>query len=506
MGIYSAEFFDKPLLQNDWLHGEHDLIPLGFYYLVHSYELLIAFLSQFTDIKQIVWFFEIFPLFFSAMLVIVHWLALLQLGNDQRNALAGIILIVLVWMTWGNEARTIGNFGFPRLMTGKAVLVSVVIPAVYYYVSRYREHGDLYSWVVLVCSQIAGVGMSSSGMVAVPLATGIVLISRLEKEKKAIVRTVTGLLPLLYIVFLALASMRLETRISHELPSHFLISTIEKTSEQGLMMVLGEKGLRSYLALFCLLAIPVIPMVNSLCQRRMAKLVLVMLLVVVNPFTASLLNTLVGNMYWRTFWSIPFPLLIGLTGAYLSSNILRIRNNRFNYIAFGALAIAFILPTQPWTISWDKIQWHSEGKRPYYEDSYYEVADTVAGYFDSEDLLLAPTRVTMWLIAFEGHPRLVSVRPPYSVKIFSYMEGKKEAFSRLILQRAMDGDEIVKDKENDIDQIVILLEQKIKQLRISGIVLDRTNNLYPPSKILLERIGFQQMETVDDFVIWKKQN
>lgn len=503
MGTSSAEFPDRPLLRTDWLHGEPDLPPLGFYYLASSQELLIATLSRFTGVVQADLFYEVFPRVALLMSIVAHWLALRQFGIRRRPAVLGLLLAVLVWTSWGGPMRALCSWAFSGAMTGKVMLVLLGVPAIYYAAARYREEGSSLSWAVFACAVISAVGFSSSGIVVGPLAAGCVVLSRWKNDRDALLRSAWGFAPILYPALVGVAVMMIQSAETsanswQQVGSRVLQES--HTAAEGFRLVLGWRGggPRPYLALFSLLAISVLPIERRTHQRCLQALVLAILLLVVNPFAPIALSQLAENMWWRAYWSVPFPLLIGLAGAMIVSIPKHVTwAAPIPLVVFGSLCLSFALAPQPWAVTRLNLglPWVKSG--PYYGDRHLEAAKAVRHHFVPSALVLAPHRVAMKLIAFGEHPRLVAVRVAYVKPIFSPL-GKKEIMVRRKLQTWMDFD---KPNPSQSGQ-ARFLAREIDRLGISGVVLKTGSVLHRQFRRTLKRRGFAKLQTVGGYVLW----
>lgn len=506
MGISSAEFPDRMLLRNDWLHGEPNLPPLAYHRLAQSWELLIATLSHFTGIDQKALFYDVFPRIVLAMSVVAHWLALRQFGISWRNAIFGIFLICLVWMSWGGHSGSLGTWTFAAITTGKGALVALGVPAVLYSAARYRDDANWINWLVFACTLISAVGLSSNGIVVAPLTAGFVLISGMQKTRAAFMRTAWGLLPIAYIALVSLAIVAVEAAATDANALGQVgdrIRDLQHTPHEGLRRVLGvatTAGPHPYLALFCLLALPTIPLGRPGQRRKLQALVLGILLLVLNPFAPVALSGLAANMWWRSFWSVPFPLLIGLAGSMLLSMRFDFRWVPMNYVGVALLALAFALNPHPWGVSKRnvKLPWQEYGL--YYRDQSFEAARLITQQFSADDLLWVPERVAMWLIAFEGHPRLIAVRRKYLGRILGPL-GREEVSARMELQKWMDIGRGVSDS-SVAKARAAFLETAIHRFGISGVVLKEGNDLHRLFARVLREEGFSERPTAQGYSMW----
>ena len=407
-----ATALDRPgeaLLGFDGMFGDAHRPLFGTWYRLKSYEPLVATLVRVGGVAPEDLYYLAFPALFAALGVFVHWAALRALGGAFAALGAGVVVAVLV--AWGDVHQAFGNFAFVRLFQGKAVTVLVSVPAAIWYATRFVQAPGLRRWILLALSQVAAVGISGSAIVAVPVAAASTLIgwgvgSRQVSRRGVLV---AGLAASVVVGLFALAIFLVMSRAGGLRLSVADVAALPERSEEALRTVLGS-GPRGLLALLALLVAP--RLAPTATRRALAGYALVVLLVTMNPLVAEYLRRVAVQLTWRTFWAVPFPLLIGLCGQRLAALSIAPAGRRVAATAaVAALVGAFAAAPGQWSVS------EANGTRLGLPRAKvpveYAIAGAIIGATRSEDLMLAPYSVAAWTAAQRRHPRLVGVRPAY---------------------------------------------------------------------------------------------
>ncbi len=420
LAVGALDFPEQPLLQSDSMFGEVDLPLLNPIYRTNTYELLVAVSSQLTSVELEVLYYLFFPALIAALWVPVSWAMIHAMGGARPTLAVGAAFVVL--LTLGESHSTHANFGFVRLFQGKAILVTLIVPAIVYSAARFVSRGDAASWVLLFLSQVAALGVSPNGLYVGPAAAALVLCGSLTPERSAWTRAATGLLASIYVGLFALASVfgfeGIEEALSLEVPSHSVAEILGG--------VLGT-GVRAPLLLLALLALPAL----HASSRLGAGWAVAITATLLSPVTPWLLSFTL-DLDWRIFWAVPVPLVAGLAlsgVASLGPTIGRVPIG----VALSVLAILlFAASPAPWTISETNravLQWPTSKVDPAHEIARQAVAATPPG-----GAVLAPWEVSAWIPTLRGHPRVIEVREFY-LPIVIRGHGIENAARRRRLQR-----------------------------------------------------------------------
>jgi hypothetical protein len=417
------------LYSHDGMHGEDGLPFLANYYRVNTYELLLATIAARTGLSVQATYYILAPAVLALFVVAAYWIVLRELAG--RWAIFGLILVVATLVAWGESHRTYGNFAFVRLFQGKAVMLSVFIPAIVYFAARFLRCRDGWSWVLLLLAQAAAIGCSSSAIVAAPLAAATCLLGGWRPTKTETKVVVAGLGASVYGALAAFA-VYLGTESIESLDGFATQGAAHREPPpffSSLSVVLGTEG-RHLVALFALIAVPVVSAYFTR-YRLIVGMSLITILLLLNPLVASLPNLLVGNMHWRVFWAIPFPLWIGLLGSGLAAYCgFLARTYGANISTAILVGVMLALPGR-WTIS-------SENGTRLGFPALKVPPERGVGIVATEQIrgdsgyVLAPWEVAAWIPTIHEHPPLIAVRP-WSMSILHQHFGREEAATRRFL-------------------------------------------------------------------------
>ncbi len=426
MAVGALDHPELPLLSQDTIFGYDGLPLLNPIYRTSTYELLVAVCSYLTsaDVKWL--YYLAFPALTAALIVPTTYAAMRELGSP-RPAL-GVAFVVVLMVTWGDVHWTHANFGFVRLFQGKAVLVSVGIPAIVYFAARFVHRPGLVSWGFLLAAQVAALGLSANGLFAAPTAAGLVLAGRLGPTKSEVGRVLLGLLASSYVILLGIVVAFDLAVITTAQPEP--IRTLGTAT--NLHAVLGY-GLHADVILVAILSLAAIP-TDPVRARTLAGWGLAIIFVLLSPMTSDAV-AFVQALNWRIFWAAPFPLVVGLAMSALSSFGPSWHRVRVGALLAGVLVASFVFDDEPWTTSLEN---DSIIASPTYKvDPFHDFAGLLVATTPPNGVVLAPWDVAGWLPTFRNHPRAIETRD-FHLRLIERAEGLEEASRRRHLQRLME--------------------------------------------------------------------
>jgi hypothetical protein len=483
LGVAALDRPSEALLSRDTLHGIPGLPLILPTYRVHSIELLspaIAWLSN----RPVIWISHlVLPPLFAALAILAT--ALWAQSVLPRYWLAVTLGVVVVLFALGDTHPGYGNLSFVRLHQGKAAFASVMIPLISWAAIRFSATGRGVDWILLTASQVAGVGLTSTGLFAGPATAQLTLAACWRPTRAANLRFVQGCTSSVYPLGLAL------------LLKHSITPLIQTGSvpplDATLISVLGD-GPAAWLYLLALLGAWTVP-VDPTQRRLLAGMALGFLTLALNPLLTSVWVQHVTSRptFWRVFWMIPLPAMLGvlLTG---------LRHARFRRtdipVGTGLFAVALIAVSaavpQNTTLSAANGT-HLQLPRLKTPALEYAIAGELAARTRPGYTVLAPEEIAGWVPTFRGHPYPVVVRALYT-KMFARRIGVAEVERRLRLLWYVSG--VARD-----DSSADLLKRSIPELRIGAVVVPRSVPWYPEITSLMVAEGFQE-EQVAHLGIW----
>jgi hypothetical protein len=148
-----------------------------------AYESLRANVSSLFNIPILISYYLLVPAIFSIFVATIH-IKLLRL-TIRDDWVYGMLFFFIVMLVWGDIHRTHANFGLVRLFQGKAVFVSLIIPAIIYYYFKYFQTEKQKYMLLLSACIVAGVGFTPTALVVEPLLLLVLYISGIFSFKKS---------------------------------------------------------------------------------------------------------------------------------------------------------------------------------------------------------------------------------------------------------------------------------------------------------------------------------
>lgn len=416
---------EQQVMRYDDMYGEPDLPLVEAAYRLKSYELLIASLNHWFKIPPKALYYLFFPALFAVLAVAAHWLALREIGGSF--AWVGAVTAVIALMVWGDTHPAMGNFAFVRLFQGKAVLVSVFVPAVILYASRFAREQTWNNWLLLGAVQTAALGLTPSAVIVAPLAGGAFLLAAAPESggPKLFVRALLASTLVVVAGAFILAVMPIEGSVP---TSTAEVWSLVESAGGGLDYVLGLPARKAA----ALLALFLLPFLAPGGRRGaiLQRYILILLLVVMNPLLPGTLGIVTARFTWRVFWAVPFPLLIGLLAQRIAAGA---ASQRPVARIGGAATVGIVFALMPGTGTLSENNETRLGFPGFKVNRGYAVARSIVDQTSTEDLVLAPYEVALWIPSFSNHPRLVGVRPNY-LHVLG-VKGWDEVQNRRILMR-----------------------------------------------------------------------
>lgn len=332
-----------PLHQVDGLIGGSG-ITLGAWYGLHSAETFVAMIAALTGQQPYTVAHSVVGPMCSSLAALAFW-RIMRACLPPLEALVGLVSIVCVILFWGEVHRSYGNFGFVRIFQGKGQFVTLWAPLIFFFAWSYVRTGSRTILVAVSLCLLAGVGASSTALIMGPFAALIaggcgLLAGQLKTSLVRLLILVLGT-----IVFVAAnAALHLQTTISAGLPATERIQLIASDSRT----MFGG----AHRAAFTFAALAVLPFLATGWRSKVAfgSLLCGLALWFFTPLPALILAGQPPNLAWRSAWSIPAPVLIGLIFGWIA---LRLRPlPAWSRMLVPALfLLVFALPLGSWTFS-----------------------------------------------------------------------------------------------------------------------------------------------------------
>ena len=413
--VTAMDFPQEALYSRSGLWSDPSM-PLEYpIYRLHSYELLVAALSQITGLDHQALYYLALPALFGAAAVLVHW----QLARYLLPR--GAISILIIWLTLiialGETHRAFGNFAFVRLFQGKSLLVTVALPFCLLLGLRFAEspgwRRGLALGMIIVCS----LGLSSSALVTVPVIVGATGAAALLNVSGRNIKFIIIGATLFAAGFAAIGAVIL----SDASLGNGLYGGVQPSVSNGLYMVLGD-GLLGTLVLG-LLPLAALFVADKRRGKIFAATILIFILTLLNPWTAPFLAEMLDlALQWRIFWAVPLLLCAALALAGLSNRLLADWPQLPSAALLCLTVVALLWLSNRWSLSEANgvtIGVPEAKVVPFDHALAREIVD------DAPDrpTIYAPVSISAWVTTFRDHPYPAFVRIDY----FSFADIQQHA-------------------------------------------------------------------------------
>ena len=214
-------------------------------------------------------------------------------------------LVAVVYLLWsGTSVVSLGSFHFIRMWQGKAVFVSLLVPLIYVYFTRWAERRDRGALILAVAAGVCAVGLTSTAVFLLPLMVVAVVVPMLATRQ---VR----------------AGLAVFAAAGYPIAAGLVVVLSGDTAEvtgafrpaataYALVLLTGVMGAVSGIALW----------VSPWLARRGVPALIVagiagMTTVLLVPGVLELIRELIpaDPVLWRIPWIAPVPVLVGLFAA-----------------------------------------------------------------------------------------------------------------------------------------------------------------------------------------------
>ncbi len=393
LALGAADHPEMPLLKYENIHGIPGLV-INAYYRVTSIEVLtgaIAYLSGVSALAASHWIVAtlagfLVPLAYSRLFRVIG-------GQEWIWGVAGTVIFLLVD---GSAHANYGNLAFVRLYQGKCIFLSIVAPCIIAYALRFARRPTAGRWLLLSSSLIAGTGLTSSAVWAGPGLAALALVAAWRPTRRGLAVLAAGASAAFYPLVVGLM-LKLGARVS---PGAGVSKTVLLgLPEESFLKVLG--GNLAPLSVVMLAWLLVKPGLGS----RFATVFPLGFALVLNPYSAPwIAHNVTGiKTFWRLFWLLPIPALVGLAVIgcrRLVGKAELARNARlFGYV--GILALAATLFPGRYTLSRAngvEVKLPALKMPAVYDDVHMVNRSVPPGAY-----VLAPQEISQWMTTQSDH-------------------------------------------------------------------------------------------------------
>ncbi len=403
LALGAADHPEMALLKYENIHG----IPgqrINAFYRVTSIEVLAgatSYLSGASAAAVSHWIFAtlagfLVPLAYGQLFRIIG-------GRGWIWGVAGAMVFLLID---GSAHANWGNLAFVRLYQGKCIFLSIVAPSILAYGLRFGHRPTVRSWLLLCASLIAGTGLTSSAVWAGPVLAALALAVTWEPTRRGLARLAVGAGATFYPLVVGLT-----LKLGAGVEAGQSVSRVEPLglAEQGFVKVLD--GNLAPLAVAMLAWLLVKPGPGS----RFATVLPLGFALFLNPLAAPWVALHLTGIwtFWRVFWLLPMPALVGLAVIGCRRLLRRAEPDRSARLVgvVGALVLAATLLPPRYVLSPAN---GVEIKLPSLKmPAAYDYAEMVNRSVTPPAYVLAPPEISQWLTVHNRHAYPLLSIPKY---------------------------------------------------------------------------------------------
>ena len=282
-----------------------------------AYEYILALISFGLHINFLNVYYFIMPAVAGFLIPLAFFLAIVHFSDDTLSAVIGTLITFGVALLLGETGRTFGNFSFAHAYVGKAILVSIGIPLFIAFSLNYFSKPSHITWVGLFLVSTVLIGMSSSTIFILPALSSVLLLAYMISARQFNLKMIIGYFTsLIYVIAVAFytfifwkAALDNGSGGNQGWPTTFLGHAMFFVNPRYPLTPILATG--SIILAFLVL--------TGLQKRFILIWVITTIVLFLNPINSMLLIEYVtsANAYWRMFYIIPFPLIIGIVSATL---------------------------------------------------------------------------------------------------------------------------------------------------------------------------------------------
>jgi hypothetical protein len=274
---------------------------------------IVAYLGR---MNYLTLYYLLTPSIIGFILPLVWFYLISRFSFSPGASVTGAFFICLSLILLGEQHRSFGNFAFNRIFQGKVVLLSVGLPLFSALTIDFFRSPDKRNWLYLFAASVSMVGLSNSAAVLVPLLAVVLSVScvlcYITTTKSRVLTLFKYFFVLVYPVFYGLSILLLsfgDVSGDSVVNQPFPVSFFEHAKAVFGGPVVG--------CFFIMGTISAIVLLEKRERRILVPWILLVIVLYLNPLVSPLVIKYVTspNIYWRIFYLLPFPLVVGLSAA-----------------------------------------------------------------------------------------------------------------------------------------------------------------------------------------------
>lgn len=442
--VRTLDFPHEPLLKYDGFYGLDGAQLWDIDNRIHSYELLIAILSDVLNLHHFPLYYVFLPILMSSSFICFCWIVLRDFGDTIASI--SLCLLILTLIFWGDSQQSPGNWGLVKIYQGKCILALVCVPLMIFLVRNAFQFPTIGNWAFVTMGSIACFGFSSSGILIGPLVVICFLIGGMafgQFDWRNIVGSFFScLMPILSFFFLVVIFQSNELGHMEQLTESLPIPAVKAMGHPEYFEVLSwplHDFHRRVIALLSpvllMLVLPTTPV-----GQAFREYIFGFWLVVFNPLSIWIASLYMAPISaWRALIAVDFPILIGLLFALCSQIAMKIE-------ALGVLLRMGFMFAFFYFISFGRSTFDRDNGVEFRFQEYKIWEDKLHAAYALKSIcgersyVLAPTDVSVVLVTIRQHPFPSVVR--FYFRPLTRSVGKSEQYERYHSQKWIDGKKV----------------------------------------------------------------
>jgi len=456
---------------------------------------IAAYITR-THFLNVYYFFA--PALFGGMIPLVWFYLISRFSFPTSKAITGSFIICMCLTLMGEQHGSFGNLAFNRIFEGKTVMFAVGIPVFAALTMDFFRSPVKWNWLYLLLTSIAMVGFSTSAAMLIPMLAVVLAVaccvSYVPNMRSRLLGGIsyffTLVYPILYVATFLLMSPEL---LDSDNPIYRYRLT---TYLENVKNVLGGPVVIIFLAAGTILAI-------SLLQKRHRRFIVTWLallfLLYLNPLVGPIVMKLTRqSVFWRLFYLLPFPLVIGLSSAGVALR-LEDKSPKWRLIMFSSVTVLLLAAHLPQSSS----SVFRRGPRvtklgiPKYKTLNMHQAREVLELAPPAGTMLALQGVSRNLVMLTAKYPQILIRPHAIYLWMDQRDTMYKAHRRVQAQAFLEG----RASKKNLESLVWVIREN-PQIRsiVAGRRVAEAGDRYLFR--LLNKLGFARNELADDLVVF----
>lgn len=496
LAVTIADLPHEPLLSRHTIHalGSTAVFPP---YRIHTFEPLAGLLSHLTGIEAI----RILHIGMAGVfggLVPLAFARLFRLLDAQRW-LFMLVAVTCLYLVDGSGDRGFANQAFVRVFTGKSVMLSIAVPLLARHALALGARPRLATFGLLLATQIATIGMSSTGLWLAPALVMLCVGATVRWDLGWLRAAGIGFLSCSYVLAIALwvRSQVMYAGTKGELSRALGVSNTRMRPRWGLLVSSFEQNIGDgtiVVLFFGLLLVAIALARTSIARRYLATTLLALSVLMMNPYFANFLRYNVYGKFTgqRAFWVAPLPAAFAIVCVALIPAHGPKLWRALGIMGSAALLAAFCVWV-PTTYALGKdnhvvFKWPPEPKVP---KSAFALSEELADNMSPKDIVLAPELVAWYLPTVHNHPTPLIANDKYMV-VPADEKARLEGLVDLVSKR------YGKLSRETTDEFIA----QITHYGVDAVVLKAPRRGRPPLAAALTAASFQRVQGTPGYQLW----